>query len=123
MAAYKENQIEIWKSAIEERHNANVSRTRLVHNAQRALALGMLVVAIGLAMLGYSVRNAVPSKQERRMPDPKTQTPKPASHPYQKVTPAAERAALESPLRANILETLRSREFIRRQVAKLERTF
>jgi hypothetical protein len=43
MAAYRDNQLEIWKSAIVERFDSNIEKTRLVHYAQRTLAAGMVV--------------------------------------------------------------------------------
>lgn len=72
MAAYCENQLEVWKRAIEERHEANVQKTSLVHQAQRVLALSILVAIIVLGLLGFTtLQSAIPSKQEPAMPDKK----------------------------------------------------
>ncbi|MCU1329727.1 MAG: hypothetical protein JWN34_5097 [Bryobacterales bacterium] len=54
MAAYKENEVEVWKAAIEERSKANVEKTRLVHYAQVCLTVGILVAAVSMALLGYA---------------------------------------------------------------------
>ena len=54
MAAYKRNQVEIWKSAIAERFTANVAKTNLVHRAQQALIAGIFVSAVSLGLLGYA---------------------------------------------------------------------
>jgi hypothetical protein len=60
MEAYKDNEIEVWKAAIDERAEANEAKTRLVHFAQRCLAAGIFVAAVSIGLLGYAA--AVQSK-------------------------------------------------------------
>ena len=72
MIVYKENQLSIWKSATNERFEANAEKTRLVHYAQRLLAAGILVAVLNLALLGFAAhKNAIPSNQENHMPEEK----------------------------------------------------
>lgn len=83
MAAYREVQIEVWKAAINERHDANIEKTRLVHHAQRLLALGIVAAALTVALLGFAARQSAIRSNRGGRPMPKQEhiqqepTPKP----------------------------------------------
>jgi hypothetical protein len=51
VVAYRENQLDVWKAAIQSRHEANVVKTRLIHWAQRALAVAVGIAAVSLLMI------------------------------------------------------------------------
>jgi hypothetical protein len=126
MAAYKDNQIEIWKSAIAERLSANAEKTRLLHYAQRTLAAGILIAAVSLGLLGYAARSAIPSKQEKPMPEQRDTPAKRSVKPAKNNAPPPREKGLYLPRDRDgavkeALETLRDEQFIRLQLASLDR--
>jgi hypothetical protein len=70
MRAYRENQLALWKQAIAERFATNMQKTRLVHHAQRVLALAIFVAALTLGLLAFiALQAAIPLHQEHKMPE------------------------------------------------------
>jgi hypothetical protein len=136
MIVYKESQLGIWKSAINELFQANLEKTHLIHYAQRVLAAGILVAALNLALLGFAARkNAIPSNQENHMPEEKQKN----SHSQSAEKPQARLGfmtvdgkfvdldptgnASPDERRRRVLATLVDPAFIDAQVAKLHRLY
>ena len=137
MAAYLENQLQVWKDINQERHAANMKKTNLIHRAQQVLAAGILAALVSSTVIGVQAgRSAVPSGQRKQMPDqkqdsntayPSLPSPKPQSSP----TPAPDNdlvalnrsGSVEAIVGAkqSIIDRLRDPQFIAEQNSLLNR--